>query len=475
MATESVVSEVEKFMRSSCRIQRESHVLVGLSGGPDSVALAEILRYLQAEVSAVHVNHRMRGEESDGDEQFVRHLTRQWEMPLHVHRLACSPSSEEKARDARLGILSERCAAIGADAVALGHHRDDQAETVLLNLLRGAGTRGLRGILPRRGLFVHPLLELSREEIVHYLRERGLTYRIDSSNRRPEFRRNRLRLELFPYLKDHFNPQAEKVMAQSAEILRADEQFLASEAGKAFRRCACVRRDDRGHDARAVHLAREEFLQLPLAMQRRILRLAVRVINGTEEDLTYANVSESLEIIAQGGTGSRLQLPGGLRLVNEYASIYLSGRAQAGEGSWSPAVLPVPGQLILPGLGRVVSRILTGRAARRVRAALLGADPPSLVRHAFIDYNKVDLPIWMRSWRAGDRIRPLGLSGEKKVQDLFVDDKIPRRRRRRIPLVFCSDRIAWVVGVRLAEEYRVDNETKQILHLWFDHTWPTSR
>ncbi len=471
MSGKALVERVQQSLHEECLVSRGARLLVGISGGPDSVALTHMLRQMDLSLTAAHVNHCMRGADSDADEVFVRELCRKWDLPFHSCRLEVSPASEEQARIARLGFLRQVRDEVGAEAVALGHHRDDQAETVLMNILRGAGTAGLSGILPRRGVFAHPLLGISREEILDYCRARGLSFRTDLSNESLQYQRNRVRLELIPYLEQHFNPSVGRALAQTAQIIRCEERFVAREAGRAFRSLARPRGFSPG-DCRSVEFSHQPFVALPRAIQRRLIRLAYQLIASNRDDLGYNAVEDVLELVHATSAGKRMQLPGEVMIYKGYERFVMGGReAVLGRGeTLVPAVLPVPGRLILAG-GQVVScRILTPPQTRAFKCSLRRSRTPLLVSHAFIDYNKVDLPLGVRPWRPGDRMRPLGLAGQKKVQDLFVDEKVPRLRRDKIPLIVSNDRIVWIAGLRIDDDYRVDAATQRILHLWIDHS-----
>ncbi len=475
MDSRTLLNRVERFLRQECRIPRGAHLVVGVSGGVDSVVLAHLLGRMDLELTLAHVNHGMRGGESDADEAFVRALGDRWGLPLHVTRLTPAPTSEEEARDGRLRFLSEVRTGVGGHAVALGHHRDDQAETVLLNLLRGAGTSGLAGILPRRGIFVHPMLEIPRRGVLQYCRDQELSYREDSTNRSLQYQRNRVRRQLIPYLEKWFNPSVRKSLSQTADIVRGEEQLTARHAGRLFRSLARPEGFEPG-GSRSIEFAGDGFLGQPVAVQRRLLRLAYRIVSGTGDDLGYTAVEDALAVIASGAPARTLHLPAKAVVRTTYDGFTVSRIEGSCTARLGESVLPVGGRLVLGGwmLG---CRLLTREQASAVKKALLGGHPPCLVTHTFIDYNKVDLPLRVRGWYPGDRIRPLGMSGEKKLQDLFVDEKIPRMQRDNIPLIISDDNIVWVAGLRLNHDYRVESETLRILHLWAqnDDLWPRSR
>jgi len=440
-------------------------VLAAVSGGADSTCLLDLFLRLREEspfdLAVAHLNHSLRGAESDRDEEFVRSLAGRLGLPFHVRRL--SPGSlegskdglEAAARRARYAFLRETAREAGAKRVALGHTRDDQAETFLLRLVRGSGTRGLAGIYPVvEGLFIRPLLGVGRSDVETYLKERSLPCLLDSSNADPGRTRNRIRSLLLPLLRKEFNPEIVPALARATEILREEEAYLDEVTRHLARRL--LRREASG-----IALSIPAVRVLYPALRRRLLRLALEEARGGRGPAAPAGFEavEALEELAREGRhGVATSLGGGLEARVLYSDLSLldtlSDLPLEGE-----VPLPVPGEAALPGLGLRLK-------AREVEASSIG-DPRtgSAADRALLDADALPGPLLVRSRRSGDTFRPLGSAGEAKLKSYLIDRKVPRPARERVPLVVSGSRIAWVVGFQIDDRYKVTPGTRRILVL----------
>jgi len=367
-------------------------------------------------------------------------------------------SREEAARELRYAFLSEAAAASGCTVVATGHTADDQVETVLLHVIRGSGLTGLAGMAPcgpwpltgRTGPeLVRPLLCLRREETVRYCSEEGLRPLVDPSNASPAFLRNRIRRELLPLLR-RYNPRIDSALLRLAEAARADLSALEEMAAEAL---------SEGERGRSVVLSRARLTGLPEGLQRHTLRLALRRLLGDLRDVHQDHIEALLAGLAR-GTGHHLDLPRGLRfdLGYEEATLSLEPREEGGAGPLPPeAPLAVPG--------------VTPWGPWRVEAELtapLSAEPPTADPwQARLDADVTGQELSVRSRRPGDRFQPLGLAGNKKLQDFFVDARVPRAERDAVPLVFGKPGIVWVAGHRIDGRARVTGATRRVLRLRF--------
>jgi tRNA(Ile)-lysidine synthase len=442
----------------------ETAVLAAVSGGADSTCLLDLFRRLRGEspfdLAVAHLNHSLRGAESDRDEEFVRSLAGRLGLPFHVRRL--SPGSlegskdglEAAARRARYAFLEEMARGIGAKRVALGHTRDDQAETFLLRLVRGSGTRGLAGIYPVvEGLFIRPLLGVGRNDVEAYLKERSLPWRLDSSNADPGRTRNRIRSRLLPLLREEFNPEIVPALARATEILREEEAYLDEVTRHLAQRL--LRREAYG-----IALSIPAVRVLHPALRRRLLRRALEEARGRgpAAPAGFEAVEALEELAREGRHGAAISLGGGLEARVLYSDLSLldtlSDPPLEGE-----VPLPVPGEAALPGLGLRLK-------AREVEASSIG-DPRagSAVDRALLDADALPGPLLVRSRRAGDAFRPLGCAGEAKLKSYLIDRKVPRPARERVPLVVSGSRIAWVVGFQIDDRYKVTPGTRRILVL----------
>ncbi len=467
----NICRRVREFIEEECLVQPGSKMVVAVSGGVDSVVLLHLLRQiapvLDLTLTAAHLNHGIRGQAAEADQRFVEALCKTWKIPLTVDIIPPGAlrdqtgSLEDVARRARLRFLRTTAEQVGASAIALGHHQDDQVETVMMALFRGAGTGGISGMLPRRGPFIHPLLTCSKEEIERYANEEKLEFVQDVSNRDLSFSRNWLRHELLPRIEAAVNPRVKEQIGQTAEILRQENALLQRLTGQTFYRLA--------HQTKGrVTFPRDAFLDLPRALRRRLIRLAYQCLTKTLKDLTFTHVAEVGKMVEKEDALGTLDLPNNIRFKREYEALIFTTTLSSDRMLDSPAVLLVPGRLLLPRRKVfLTARRLTQEQSWKVKRTLLsgGAASALLVTHAFIDYNKVNLPLRVRFWRPGDRMRPLGMKGRKKLQDLFVDKKIPRQQRSSWPLITDGAGIVWVPGMTVSDDYRVDRTTCCVLHL----------
>jgi tRNA(Ile)-lysidine synthase len=365
----------------------------------------------------------------------------------------------------------ETAAAVGAARVALGHTLDDQAESLLMRLLRGSGTRGLAGTYPVvDGLFIRPLLGVRRAEVVRYLKSRKQAYRVDPTNRDTTLTRNRVRRRLIPLLEREFNPAAAEVLARSAGLLRDEETWMDELARTAFRGAATI-------EPGGVSLAAPVLLAMPKALLRRVLRLAVEALRGHLLGLDFRHVEDMERLLARPGLAS-IDLPGGLRVVQRPGALRLEPVATGGDtarpagdaaarrsrpgpddaaaGGCREAVCPIPGSVDLPGLGLAL------------RARVVAPEDPAVAPgpdRACLDADLLPGPLLVRPRRPGDRFVPLGGPGTRKVKSFLIDRKVPVAERGRIPLVLENGRVAWIVGHRIDDRFRVTPATRRILVL----------
>ncbi|BBL79615.1 tRNA(Ile)-lysidine synthase [Rubrobacter xylanophilus] len=419
-----------------------SRPLALVSGGPDSVALLRVLTALGREPVVLHVDHGLRGEESRGDAGFVLELCRGLGLRCEVRRLRLEegPGLQERARRERYRLAGELADRLGASAVTVGHNADDVAETLLLNLARGSGLRGLSGIPPVRGKICRPLIERTRAEILEYLRGLGQGYRVDSTNLRPKYARNRVRLEVMPVLEE-LHPGAARNMARAAELVREDLAVLEELAA------GMVREAEGG-----AEVSIPELRKLPPALRRYAVRRAYAAVSPGAPPLSRRLVEGVLEL-ARGGGGTRLlDLPGGVVAAARFGErLVLYRRGGGGDPGERPLV---PGEEFRFGGWRVrveeVGR-LDPRDASRPEVAYLDAGGG---------------PYRVRLVREGDTIRPLGLGGTKKVMRAMMDRKVPKDLRRRTPVVVDPEgRVAWVFLGELGEDFRVRETTEKVLRV----------
>jgi len=462
--------QVLNFIREYGLVSGGEVVLVGVSGGPDSLCLLQTMLNLKAELNlelhVAHLDHGLRGEESEQDAAFVAELAGRLGITVTVEKRDVQAwnaerrtSLEEAAREVRYRFFADTARKTGATRVAVGHNRDDQVETVLLHYLRGTGISGLRGLRPaapipydteKDGVFViRPLLNISRQRIEEYCKDQGLQPRSDSSNTQTGFVRNRIRMELLPLLKQ-YNPEVDQALLRLADMAADDADFIDGQAAAVFEQTAtregCLTCLDAG-----------KLRGLPLSLQRRVFRLALQQIYGSLRDIEAAHI-ESLVKLLFGSTGKSVQLPEGLTATNERGRMVLCSPGGSVcpwpviDGSYN---LKIPGETQIPGW-KVIAEVINENYYRQ--DDIFGAS---------FDLTKTGRSLAVRRRQPGDRFHPLGMAHSRKLQDFMVDAAVPRTWRDSVPIVCCADRIAWVVGWRMDDRFKITGNTQQVLRLEF--------
>ena len=439
-------------------------VLVGVSGGPDSVALLHFLHEigtsLGLSLEVAHVDHGIRGDESRDDAEFVRSAAAGLSLPFHLTRLEPARSGGDRssgnvealARERRYRFFAEVAAKRRIAKVAVGHNRDDQVETMLMWLLRGCGPEGLRGMPAARPLardvagaeeavLIRPLLEVSRDDILVFLKSRGLAHREDRTNRDTCYLRNWLRLELLPGLRERSEGGLEQRLARLGDMLRADNALLDRWVAEAWPRVA-----------RGDGLDRAAFLGLEPGLRPRMVRLWLKRGLGTLQRIGFAHVDAVLQAAAGDRPHGRVSLPGGWAVVREYDSVRLLRSTDIPGAEDYSYALPLEGEVAVPEAGvRVTAWCSTGR------------ERPASAFEAAFDLSRLHGgTLRLRNFRPGDRFRPLGMTGHKKLKDLFIDRKVPRSRRRTLPLLLAGEEILWVPGCARSDFAKLDADTRTV-------------
>jgi tRNA(Ile)-lysidine synthase len=460
----ALLHRMVRTVRSRALLGKGQHVVVGLSGGPDSVALLALLCRLRSSwkltVTAVHCNYGLRGKESEGDQAFVTALCRDLQVPLVARRLdvshrAARRSLQAEARDLRYAVLSDTAKECGAHHIAVGHTADDQAETVLLWMLRGAGLTGLSGMpMAREGSIIRPLLEVTRDQVLDYLKQEGLSYRHDSSNDKLVYRRNQVRHQLLPVLK-RMSPSSVEALCRLADLCREDHRYLDAQVTDLF--LEHVAEDRQGWTVDRLFVQR-----LPRAMQRRLLRELLRRCDPLSKAPSARSVDRILQSIGSAKTPLSFSIRGTpVRLTQSAVRFYRPDHQDAPSLSApdsSVCVLASPSEILWAGTNQTI------RVEERERG-----DAGTQTRGAgriVVDAARLSRPLIVRSWRPGDRFCPMGMKGSsKKLQDYFTDVKVPAADRDKVPLVIAEEGIVWVVGYRQDERWAVTEQTRRCLIL----------
>lgn len=445
-------------------------VLVGVSGGPDSVALLHVLYELRDEfglhLEVAHLHHGIRGEAAEDDARFVFELAKQLALPFHLKKVdlpqmkldAGKGNLEALGRKERYRFFAAVVEKHRLDKAATAHTRDDQAETVMMWLLRGSGMRGLGGMRPlqrvktgadgsaNRLVVIRPLLDVSKAEALEYLRAHGFEHRVDQTNQDARLLRNWIRSELIPKLKERSDRHFPARLAHQAELLRDDDLVLQEFARRELQRIE-----------RAGALDRKLLLEQPVALQRRVLRLWIEESRGDLRGLDFTHVDALLELIANGPPHGRLALPGGLELIKEYKSLRLVTRQRRPRKAPCYSYeLQIGTPLSIPEAGVTVR-------SERISPPLAGL--PDGRAEAVFDAPRLPERLTVRNFRRGDRIQPLGMAGHKKVKDLFIERKTPLSVRSTLPIVVAGSEILWIPGHGRSEAAKIGPETQTILRL----------
>ena len=455
-----MLEQVRSTIHRHSMVAQGDRVIVSVSGGPDSTALLHMLHRLSGELGLTlhvfHMDHGLRGPDSAADAAYVCDFAERLGLPCTVVALPPGElkhqagSLQANARAARYEALAALAQKIGATKVALGHNRDDQAETVLMRFLRGAGTRGLAGIPPVRTegslTYIRPLLELPRNDIETYCRQHELFARLDQSNLSPAYFRNRLRLELLPHLAATYNPAIRENLAQLAAVMRDEDAFLDTLAEESLQRCLA--------SGEGVALVGSVLLGEPPALARRVVRLAARRIAGPGYDLGLDPVTRVLEAAGRPAGTVEISLPDGFSALVEYGVVrFRQSRTEPSvpDLSWP---LTVPGLTLVPELGLEVTAQFQGTPHGPLEAAF--------------DSTALPGPLTIRCWHPGDRIYPTGMNGSKKVQDLLTDAKVPKRLRNQVPLLVAGTEVLWVIGHRLDRRFLAAPDAQSMLVVRID-------
>ncbi len=435
-------------MKEQQMLSEGDKVVIGLSGGPDSVCLFSVLNevreQLDLQLIAVHLNHGLRAEAADGDERFVKELCHQHQVELISAREDVKAyaqqnklSSEEAGRILRRRLFEETMKARGADKIALGHHQDDNAETFIFNLCRGSGVWGLTGIKPVNLPYIRPLLCLQKQEIMNYLEERQLAYRIDQTNYEDEFMRNKIRNHVLPYLSQHVNAQTVEHINQSTKRLADLASFAQEELDKYV--AQGLETGPRGR----VLIREQTYRSVPQALKSEFVLAALKAAAGEKKDLRSVHVGDVTQLFAK-QVGRALDLPYDIQARRTYDGVSLGKKIKSKKKtSYSPKMRTF-------GVGETSEKIPSGSYTK------------------WFDYGRIKDSLVIRNREAGDYLTIHKNGDKKKLKQFFVDEKIDREKRAEIPLVCDGSHVMWVVGYRQNPYYQVSESTKTILEISFE-------
>lgn len=457
-------------------LEKGDKVLVAVSGGPDSVALLyallEIRDEFNLDLSVAHLNHKLRGRESDEDQKFVKKLAQKLNLKFFSKSIDVKKeakkkklSLEEGARLVRYRYLEDLADRIEADKIALGHQADDQAETFLMRLLRGAGGLGLSGIPPKRGKIIRPLIEIKREEIEKFLKEKGESYRTDSSNLLPNYFRNKIRLLLLPLIKKKFNPKIVEVLNRTSSIISFQQQYVEKNSEEILRLLCKTKKMVRLRSPQKdkIVLDLKRFINYDISLKREMIRLCVKKLNEDRfaspttgsTDLSFDSVERTLDLIQRKKSGRKVKLTGNMwaEVTGETLAIYIEKKKK------QAYPISLPGENYLRNLGMRIKSEVVPRFSLPEKIKSKGEEV------AFLDWEKLKEPFSLRSRRPKDKFKPLGMEGTKSIADFLIDMKVPRYERDEVMLLTTRGKIAWIVGYRISDEFKVTDKTKKVLKM----------
>jgi tRNA(Ile)-lysidine synthase len=492
--TSGLVHQILEFCQKNSLLASHDHVVIGLSGGADSLCLLHVLETLRPhfdlKLTLAHLNHQLRGSESQADAAFVREVAAQRGLPVVVETRDVAAiaakrkqSLEEAARQVRYAFLWQVATEVQANKIAVGHNADDQVETVLMHFLRGAGLAGLRGMLPVVEIaslrlhpddirvssslpspqLIRPLLETSRSQIDAFCREQQLAPRQDTSNQDTTFFRNRLRHELIPQL-ETYNPNLRQTIQRTARVIAAEVELLSHQLNQAWRSVV------RNESPQIIEIDLPAWQSLPLALKRSTLRRAVQRLRRHLRDVNFEHIEKARLLAETGDVGTKATLPHGLMLTMGYHTFIIAPDN-------IPTPLPLPDgprfihdqilPLNLPGVTPLP------HTNWQLKADFLTAErlnhKPDDRWEEYLDADVVGSAAILRPRRPGDTFMPLGLGGHsQKVNEFMINEKIPAAWRNQIPLLVSANQILWVCGYRLDERARLRPTTQRILHLKFE-------
>ncbi len=437
-------------------IKESDRVLVGISGGPDSVALLHILhalrRKLRFSIGGLYINHRLRPRAANKEARFCKDLCARLRIPyyyeeIEIERLAGEEKTgiEETARNHRYRTLEQLAAVNGYDKIAVGHHRDDRVETILFNLIRGSGRAGFAGMPVRRGKIIRPLFDLSREQIIDYLKRSELEYMIDRSNLSPQHTRNRIRLDVLPLIEQKISPRASENILRFSEILAEEEVYLNSQTERIYGKSVAKTAGGK------IKLDLDRFLQYGLWLRRRLVRRLL--VEAGQVDIEFADI-DRLSGLASAPGNSRQSVGRELFAEKLGTSFYLYRT----NGLIARREVDIPGKIQLDYPRYWVSFEYVDRPdvkeVRRKGNAI-----------AFVDFDKIEPPIYLSGLKRGGRFHPFGRPGTKKAGDFLTDIKYPRLLRDELPIVYDRRGIVWLAGVEIDDRVKIGKTTQKVVKL----------
>jgi tRNA(Ile)-lysidine synthase len=455
MSLPDLINKVTLAIKKYSMLSEEEKILVGLSGGPDSVCLLYILNNLKdmfsLDLHAVYIDHGLRPEETINEIEFCRKFCEKLSVPFITKVIDVKTygkehglNKQDAARELRYKVFNEVLFDLKAHRIALGHTADDQLETFFMRFFRGSGPKGLSGIPPVRGNVIRPLIETERKDIEEFLDYQKSDYIIDSSNLKKDYLRNRLRLTFIPEIKK-INPHIAQTVLRTMDILREEEKYFDIIVTKTLMKLITRKTDSQ------IELFLSPIEVMDKVVLRRVLRRAIDETKGLM-GMEFIHIESIIDLIKLGRQGDRLYLPKGLRVIKDYSTLIITSESPQRLGVFK---LNVPGEVVLKESKAVIKASVIDKTDDY-------GDGKAIT---LFDADKLVLPLTVRARENGDFFYPMGFGKKKKLQDYFVDEKVPRDDRDSIPIIVSGNDIIWIAGYRGDERFKVSQETKRFLKL----------
>lgn len=439
----SVVLRAKDTIQKHQMLKLSERVLAGVSGGADSVCLVLVLKELGYQVAIAHLNHRLRGPESDEDETFTATLAQRLGFRYFSRKVwLIAGNTEASGRDARRDFFDELAEQHGFTKIALAHTRNDRVETFLINLLRGSGSEGLVSMVPVSGKIIRPLIETSREDIEAYLKERNQAWRTDSTNFDLGFARNRLRHVVIPDLASEFNPNLVETLTRTVEILEGEDAWMRALAEEWLSKNGTKVEED--------FVIRVEALEsAPAALVRRVLRSGLRKAGSELRDVSFNHIEGIRALLEPGKSGKFVEIPGGMQVAREFNRlVFRQALSAVQEYEYQ---LQIPGHVHIPELGKVFRAEIVESEASKTRGQCV-----------FVDAESIGPYVRIRNWKPGDYYRPVGLPAGK-LKKLFQRARIPRSHRTSWPVVVADSTIIWVASFPVSREFAPRGHSQKLV------------
>ncbi len=456
LAASDLAQRFEQYIISEKLLQPEQKILIGFSGGADSTALLHLLyllkKKLPLQLIAVHINHQLRGEESDADESFVRQTCARLNVPAVIRKIQFESRRdlENQAREKRLEIMQKIMELYRFDLIAFGHQKNDQAETVLMNLARGTGITGMGGMFVKNNVIIRPLLIFSKTELENWLQQNKISWRIDTSNKNSSFIRNRIRNELIPWFENNLNPSIVDKLSSQASIFQQTDEWIKANLEKVLKRLII------DESTEQISLSLDVLKSLSDVEQFYALRNVYSMLGRTEHEFFHHSYQEVRKLFDSQGTKCS-KLAHGVWVIKQYEKLMMSIK--------SPMATELP-QVYEIDFEKSHFVFLNWRFTLR----MLKKRPTHLLhtttfQEIILDLNSISLPLTLRTRQSGDRFIPYGMSQEKKLKDFFIDEKVPKYDRDKVPILTDGEKILWVVGYRLDQRAVCPEDSHKLLHI----------